>query len=223
MKNTIINKHLPNPASFNVSDIEDRDIAQLTISSQTHSVSVARKIKIYLFVLLILFLTGCSTVYVPALNTKIAIENSDGDCKDKAIAYQTVLQDQGIESCVTCGVLSSYSKPLLHCWNEVLSPEDDRWKLVDADAVERRVDGWDTEQSPEYMPYVRYSGKVTLDDIRSERGFYWKSEKSLAYIMENCQFNWIPIISEIDYMCIFSPPEPQNFPRPPSNTNFAGL
>ena len=176
-----------------------------------------------LLILSIIFSTGCSVVYVPALNTKIAIENSDGDCKDKAIAYHEAMQEQDIKSCVTCGVLSFNSQPLLHCWNEVLSPEDDRWKLVDVDAVEGQLDGWDTEQSPEYMPYVRYSGKVTIDDIRSERGFYWKSEKGLAYIMENCQFNWFPIISEIDYMCIFSPPKPQNFPRPPSNTNFAGL
>lgn len=176
-----------------------------------------------LLILSIIFSTGCSVVYVPALNTKIAIENSDGDCKDKAIAYHEAMQEQDIESCVTCGVLSFNSQPLLHCWNEVLSPEDDRWKLVDVDAVEGQLDGWDTEQSPEYMPYVRYSGKVTIDDIRSERGFYWKSEKGLAYIMENCRFNWFPIISEIDYMCIFSPPEPQNFPRPASNTSFARL
>ena len=70
MKNTMINKHFPNPASFNVSDIEDRDIAQLTISSQTHSVSVARKIKIYLFVLLMSLLQKYKNVRFLRLSTR---------------------------------------------------------------------------------------------------------------------------------------------------------
>ena len=156
----------------------------------------------YLLVLLIgfLFLTGCSTVYVPLKDSKIVIENSEGDCKAKAIAYQAALQDQGIESCVTCGVLSFNSQPLFHCWNEVLCPEDNKWKLVDVDAIEGQLDGWDVEQSPEYMPYIRYKGAVTVQDIRQEQGYSWKNENGLAYLSEHCQFNWIPIISELDYI-----------------------
>lgn len=148
----------------------------------------------------IIFATGCSTVFVPLKDTKIGIENSRGDCKDKAIAYHEALREKEIESCVTCGVLSFNSKPLLHCWNEVKSPEDGKWKLVDVDALTGQRDGWDVQQSPEYMPYIRFSGKVTIDDIRSEQGFFWKSDKELSYLMENCQFNWIPIVSELAYL-----------------------
>lgn len=154
----------------------------------------------YLLILLIVFTAGCSTVFVPLKDTKITIESGRGDCKEKAIAYHTALQDQEIESCVACGVLSFNSEPLLHCWNEVRCPEDGKWKLVDVDAVMGQLDGWDVEQSPEYIPYIKYSGKVTIEDIRQQRGFSWKSEKELSYLMQNCQFNWIPIISELEYL-----------------------
>ncbi len=97
--------------------------------------------------LFIIFATGCNTVFVPIKDAKIDIENSDGDCKDKAIAYHDALREQEIESCVTCGVLSFHSKLLLHCWNEVKNPEDGKWKLVDVDAVAGQQDGWDAEQS----------------------------------------------------------------------------
>ncbi len=169
-----------------------------TITPKNHlTTSASMK---YLLVFLIIFAAGCSTVFVPLKDTKIAIEKGGGDCKDKAIAYHMALQEQEIESCVTCGVLSFYSKPLLHCWNEVRCPEDDRWKLVDVDAIVGQRDGWDREQSPEYIPYIRYNDKVTVKDIRLERGFSWKSEKKLSYLMQNCQFNWIPIISELEYL-----------------------
>jgi hypothetical protein len=223
MKNTIIKIKHPKPLVFKLSSLKDEvKRPDKKTSHQTYGLSKALKIKSYLLVLLMLLSTGCSVVYVPALNAKITIENSDGDSKEKAIAYQTVLKDQGVESCVTCGVLSFNSQQLLHCWNEVRNPEDGRWKLVDVDAVVSQRDGWDIEQSPEYMPYIRYGGKVTVDDIHSERGFYWKSEKSIACIMENCEFSWLPVINELDYNFIFSPPKPQNFPRPPSSTYFAG-
>ena len=68
------------------------------------------------------------------------------------------------------------------------------------DAVAGQQDGWDAEQIPEYMPYIRFTGTVTVDDIRTERGFFWKSDKELAYLMENCRFNWIPIFSELAYL-----------------------
>ena len=161
---------------------------------------MANKIIRYLFVLLMAFTSGCSAVSVPLQDTLVAIERGEGDCKAKAIAYHSALQEKGIESCIACGVLSLYSQPVLHCWNEVLSPEDGRWKLIDADALVGQQDGWDVEQSPEYMPYIKYSGKVTVEDIRLEKGFSWKSEKNLSYLMQNCQFNWIPIISELDYL-----------------------
>lgn len=198
MKNTIIEENHPRTAVLMVSG--RRETGGSSISSQARGVATPGSMATYLLVLLILFSAGCSTVFVPLPDTKAALERGDGDCKDKAVAYQAALQDEGIESCITCGILSFYSEPLLHCWNEVLSPEDSRWKLIDVDAVVDQQDGWDREQSPEYIPYVRYYGKVTVEDIRLEKGFDWKSEKQLSYLMENCQFNWMPIISELDYL-----------------------
>lgn len=176
MKNTIPNNNHPGPS------------AKATIF-----------IKCFL-ILSIALTAGCSTVFVPLKDAKVTIERGGGDCKDKAIAYHSALQEEEIESCVTCGVLSFNSEPLLHCWNEVRCPEDGKWKLVDVDALMGQLDGWDVEQSPEYIPYIKYSGKVTVEDIRLQRGFSWKSEKELSYLMENCQFNWIPVISELDYL-----------------------
>ena len=198
MKNTIIKKNHPGTVTSMIS--EQRGIGEFLISNLIHGLSRAGHLSGYLFVLLIVFTAGCSTVFVPLPDAKVAIERGDGDCKDKAIAYQAALQDQGIESCITCGVLSLSSQPLLHCWNEVLSPEDGKWKLVDVDALADQQDGWDVEQSPEYLPYIKYSGKVTVEDIRQEKGYSWKSEKNLSYLMENCQFNWMPVISELDYL-----------------------
>jgi hypothetical protein len=155
-----------------------------------------------LIMLTVVLSAGCATVYVPLMDTKIAIEQGGGDCKDKSTAYHAALQEQEIESCVTCGVLSFNSTPLLHCWNEVRSPEDGKWKLIDLHAMVGQLDGWDVEQSPEYFPYVRYNGNVTVEDIRFERGYTWKSDNNLGYLMENCQFNWFPIISELKHLSL---------------------
>jgi hypothetical protein len=155
-----------------------------------------------LIMLTVVLSAGCSTVYVPLMDTKIAIERGGGDCKNKSVAYHAALKEQEIESCVTCGVLSFNSTPLLHCWNEVRSPEDGKWKLIDLHAMVGQLDGWDVEQSPEYFPYVRYNGNVTVEDIRFERGYTWKSDKNLGYLMENCQFNWFPIISELKHLSL---------------------
>lgn len=155
-----------------------------------------------LIMLTIVLSAGCATVYVPLMDTKIAIEQGGGDCKDKSVAYHAALQEQEIESCVTCGVLSFNSTPLLHCWNEVRCPVDGQWKLIDLDAMIGQLDGWNVEQSPEYLPYVRYNGNVTVEDIRWERDYTWKSDKNLAYLMENCQFNWFPIISELPHLSL---------------------
>ena len=155
-----------------------------------------------LIILTVVLSAGCSTVYVPLKDTKITIERGGGDCKDKSIAYHAALQEQEIESRVTCGVLSFNSTPLLHCWNEVRCPVDGQWKLIDLDAMLGQLDGWNVEQSPEYLPYIRYNGNVTVEDIRRERGYMWKSDKSLSYLMQNCQFNWLPIISELPHLSL---------------------
>jgi hypothetical protein len=176
----------------------------------------------YIMVALVLYMsTGCaaigSNVYMPCKNDLIAIERANdadaarmgsdigysagGNCKEQAIAYHTAVTDAGTESCVTCGILVQYSQPLKHCWNEVKCPEDGKWKLIDAsrNSMEFR-DGWDVEQSPEYMPYIRFKGKVSVEDIRHEQNYVWKSDKSLSYLMENCEFQWFPVISELRHI-----------------------
>ena len=179
--------------------------------------------KTYLIILLSLSVTtGCAAlnanVYVPCKKDWLAIENSGaskvqrsgrayaynagGNCKEQAIAYHDVVRQTSVESCVTCGILSQNSQPLTHCWNEVKCPEDGKWKLIDTSRnFTEFQDGWDVEQSPEYMPYIRFTGKVTVEDIRNERDYSWKSDKSLSYLAEHCEFQWYPIISELK--CIF--------------------
>ncbi len=174
----------------------------------------------YLIILLTMFmLAGCaafnSKVYVPFKKDWIAIEKANdanrsgretgysagGNCKEQAIAYHNVVNSSSIESCVTCGILVQNSQPLKHCWNEIKCPEDGKWKLVDTSRNFMEFsDGWDVEQSPEYMPYIKFEGPVTVEDIRKEQNYSWKSDKSLSYLAENCEFQWYPIISEWKYI-----------------------
>lgn len=171
--------------------------------------------------LAIYMLAGCaafnSNVYVPCKKDWIAIEKANdadgirngvaigysagGNCKEQAIAYHDAVVESGIESCVTCGILVQNSQPLKHCWNEVRCPEDGKWKLIDASLnfMEFR-DGWDVEQSPEYMPYIRFQGKVAVEDIRKELNYCWKSDKNLSYLMAHSDFQWFPIISEWQFI-----------------------
>jgi hypothetical protein len=161
-------------------------------------------------------LTGCAAlnanVYIPCKKDWIAIENANrtgseigytagGNCKEQAIAYHSTVSDSDIESCVTCGILVQNSQPLKHCWNEIKCPEEGKWKQIDASRnfLEFK-DGWDVEQSPEYMPYIRFKGKVRVEDIRKERNYSWKPDKSLAYLIENSDSQWFPIISEWRYI-----------------------
>jgi len=194
---------------------------QFVIPLNLRNRSIGRMVN-YLVILSILYMiTGCaainSNVYIPCKNDLIAIEKvndadanrrgddigyaAGGNCKEQAIAYHDTVRRSGDESCVTCGILVQYSQPLKHCWNEVKCPEDGKWKLIDAsrNSMEFR-DGWDVEQSPEYMPYIRFKGRVSVEDIRKEQNYFWKSDQSLSYLIDNCEFQWIPIISEWQYI-----------------------
>lgn len=143
-------------------------------------------------ILLTAIFSGCASlnldavVYAPENPLLHQIEDQCMDCKQAAIMGQQVLRGMELKSCITCGFWLGSNDPRGpgHCWNEVFSPEDQKWHLVD---LNRWGDeGWSMDQYPEYIPVSRWYGFPSVFDLTFDQGADWyASEDDVSEIIKN--------------------------------------